>query len=175
MEDGMRSAVGRASDAAIDSAIAAFVRGPVTLVLAARNAKNLATAAYCRGCRVDGERGTISVFVDRSQSLDVLDNVRAFPTVALVVCRPTTLRTLQLKGNDARVEPLADADLARVAAYIEMIVAELAQVGDAPDWSRAAFAYRPDELVAVTFTATRMYVQTPGPEAGEPVGARPTL
>ena len=53
-----------------------------------------------------------------------------------------------------------------------MIVAELAQVGDDPDWSRTAFSYEASDLVAVTFTPTSVFVQTPGPNAGEPVGSR---
>ncbi len=156
----------------IDEGIAAFVRGPVTLVLGARDRDNLASVVYCRGCRPDAARGTVTVFVSRAQAVDVLANVRAFPSVALVVCRPTTFRTLQLKGSDASIEPLADGDAARVAAYIEMIVAELAQVGDDPDWSRTAFSYEASDLVAVTFTPTSVFVQTPGPNAGEPVGSR---
>lgn len=159
----------------IDESIAAFVRSPVTLVLGARNHEKLASAVYCRGCRIDEKRGTITVFVSRAQGTDVLDNVRAFPSVALVACRPTTLRTLQLKGNDARVEPIGQGDAARVAAYVEMIVDELAQVGDEPEWSRAAFSNNATDLVAVTFTPAIVYVQTPGPSAGEPIEPPPVV
>ena len=77
----------------------------------------------------------MTVFVSRSQSVPLLDNLREFPSVSLVVCRPSTLRTLQLKGTDARIGPLATGDAQRAAVYVEMIVEELAQVGDPEDWT----------------------------------------
>lgn len=171
----MVSGISAAQRPVIGEDIAAFMRGPVTLVLGASNHDKLASAVYCKGCRVDPAQRTITVFFSRTQGLDVLDNLRVLPSVALVACRPTTLRTLQLKGNDARIEPLAAGDVARVAAYVEMIVAELAQVGDEPDWSRAAFSYEANDLVAVTFTPASVFVQTPGPDAGDPIGARSTV
>lgn len=153
----------------LDSETAAFMRGPVTLVLGARDHNHLATAVYCLGCRTDLAAGTVSLLVDRARAKATIDNLCEHPSAALVVCRPTTLRTLQLKGTDARVEPAAPEDGQRAAAYVEMLVAELAQVGDPEEWTRAAFDFAAADIVAVTFTPAHVYVQTPGPSAGEPI------
>ncbi len=157
--------------AAITPAMKEFMRGPVTLTLGARDRNKLAVATFCYGCRLSSRSGAVTVFVSRSRGPEVLENLRTFPAVTLVVCRPSTLKALQLKGTDARIHPLAPGDAKRAVAYLETLVEELGRLHDPEDWSRAALGFETDDLVAVTFTPTSVFDQTPGPGAGERVRA----
>lgn len=156
----------------IDDAIARFLREPVTYVVAARDADNVPAICYAAGTRPVRARGRVTLFVPLSKGARLLDDVRDTGALALCVCRPTSLRTLQLKGADAVIGGLDDGDEVEVARYQSLILDELQRVGDGADWIQTSFHADLDDLVTVTFTPTACFVQTPGPDAGR-AGATP--
>ena len=93
--------------------------------------------------------------------------------IAVVFTRPTTHRSLQLKGDDAALVRLRPDDAARVAGYRDAMVAELGGNGISEALTRALLAGGDDELVAIEFTPVAAFVQTPGPDAGKPLGSTP--
>jgi hypothetical protein len=87
----------------------------------------------------------------------------------VVFTHPPTHRTIQLKGDDAAVVPVAAADRRTVAGYVDTMVAVIGTLGNPEPLVRAMLACPPDELTAVAFTPSSAFVQTPGPRAGTPL------
>lgn len=150
----------------IDDATARFLREPVTYVVASRDAANVPSICYAAGIRPVRAGGAITVFLPASRGARVLDDVRDTRALALCVCRPTSLRTLQMKGADAVVGGLVPGDEIELARYQSLILDELQRVGDGAEWIQTSFHIEIDDLVTVTFTPTACFVQTPGPDAG---------
>ena len=150
----------------LDDDHAGFIGGAVSIVVASRDAHNLPSIARATGCVVAPDRRAVSVFLARTQSPQLLADIEASGMVAVVYTRPSTNRSLQLKGTDARVRDLTAAEGARVTAYIEAFGAEITPLGHTVEQARTLFRCVDGELVAVEFTPTAAFVQTPGPGAG---------
>ncbi|RTL40039.1 MAG: hypothetical protein EKK49_03270 [Rhodocyclaceae bacterium] len=154
----------------LDSDTQAFLQTGVSISLAACNAARLACMSRGMGCKVlDGGR-RMAIFLKRSQSLELLDNVVATGKVACVFSLPSSNRTFQLKGADAVVQPFDPADMAVVNHHIDEFVQEVVPLGMAEQVVRAVFACTADDLVTVVYSPSAVFSQTPGPKAGEPVG-----
>jgi hypothetical protein len=153
----------------LDEATAAFIQGAVSVIAAARDVSNMPTLVRAFGCRVSGDRQRVTVFVARSQALALLDDVGVTAAIAVVFTLPSTHRAIQLKGRDARVVPLQAGDLDIVASRVDAFAADLVSLGYAPTLVRALLAFEPDDLVAVGFTASAAFSQTPGARAGAPL------
>ena len=79
--------------------------------------------------------------------------------------QPSTHRTIQLKGSDARVTRVTSADRDIAQRHLRTWVEDLQLAGYAADFARTVRGEAPD-LVAVTFTLASAFLQTPGPAAG---------
>lgn len=156
----------------LDSDHAAFIQTGVSISLAACGPDRLASMSRGLGCKVL-EGGRVAVFIKRSQSAELLDNIRGSGRVANVFSLPSSNRTVQLKGSDARVLPFDPADLPLVAAHIDAFVDEVVPLGLTEEVVRTVFAYSPDDLATVVYTPRAAYSQTPGPRAGEPLAESP--
>ncbi len=155
----------------LDSDIAAFILTGVSISLAACGPDRLASMSRGMGCKViDGGR-QIGVFVMRSQSEELLENIRHSGKVANVFSLPSSNRTVQLKGTDAKVMPFDPADLPIIAAHIADFVQEVGPLGLEEHVVRAVFACADDDLVTVIYSPTAAFSQTPGPKAGEALGS----
>ncbi len=148
---------------------AAFVQGPVSIVAASCDGANLPSIGRVTGCVVAPGRRRVTLFVAGRQAPALIADVRAHGRIAVVFARPTTNRSLQLKGDDAAVRPLAADESARVARYVEAFGREIAQVGHGPEYARVMFAHVEGDLQAIDFTPTAAFEQTPGPNAGTPL------
>jgi hypothetical protein len=99
----------------------------------------------------------------------MLADYRANGEIAVVVTLPSTHRTVQLKGDDAAVEPLQDGDHMLIARYREAFVKELTRLGYEPSLPELLLAGARGDVVAVGFTVCAAFIQTPGPAAGSPL------
>lgn len=124
------------------------------------------------GCRADDD-GPVTVFIRRSQSAALLDGILCNRKVANVFSLPSTNRTLQLKGTDARLVALRASDLAAVERHIADFMREVVPLGTPEALVLALFSYTPEDLVGVCYTPLAVYSQTPGPRAGERVASQP--
>ena len=111
----------------------------------------------------------MTVLVEPARAGSVLDNVASNGLVAVVFSQPSTHRTIQLKGSDARVVRITQADRAVAARHLEAWVEELTTMGYLPDFARAVRGAA-DGMAAIAFTPTSAFQQTPGPGAGERLG-----
>ena len=157
--------------ALLDEGAAAFLHRPgVSITAASRDERNVPRIGRCLGCRVTPDRAQVTVFVAGTQYHAFLDALRASRVIAVVFSLPSTHRTLQLKGSDAEIEPLAPGDADIVVRHVDRFVDELGALGYSPDVVRAYHWCDAAELRAVRFTPTAAFEQTPGPGAGAPLG-----
>ncbi len=153
----------------LDRDNAAFIQTGVSISLAAGGLDRLPSMSRGLGCKVfDGGR-EVGIFVKLSQSAELLENIRYSGKVANVFSLPTSNRTLQLKGIDARVLPFDIDDLPLIEGHIADFLLEVLPMGLPEDVVRSLFAYTVDDLVTVVYSPCAAFSQTPGPKAGEPL------
>jgi hypothetical protein len=150
----------------------ALIQGPVSINVAARSADLTPCVARALGCRVEGGGQTITLFLSRTTGSAVLDCLGSNGAIAAVFSRPSTHETLQLKGVDASLIECTEPDLMLIQAYRRRFASDLATLGYTDAFADAVVAIMPD-LVAVRFTPTAAFQQTPGPSAGQRLGQPP--
>ncbi len=151
----------------LDEDHAAFIQGGVSVVVATRNADLVPDAARGCGCRVSRDRRSVTVLVESQRIGSVIADIAANGMIAVVFSKPSTHRTIQLKGTDARVTRVLPRDRALVERHLAAWVDELTAIGYRPEFARALHGDVPDAMVALVFTPTAAFQQTPGPGAGE--------
>ena len=157
----------------LDSDSAAFIQTGVSISIAACRPDGLASMSRGLGCKVvDGGR-QVAVFVNGAQAAELLANIRGSGRVAGVFSLPSSNRTVQLKGSDARVLPFDTADLSLITAHIDDFVREVVSLGMAERVVRTVFAFAEDDLATVVYSPCAAFSQTPGPRAGEPLERLP--
>ncbi|RJG06120.1 hypothetical protein D3870_08985 [Noviherbaspirillum cavernae] len=155
----------------IDAEHAAFMESGVSISVAACNPDRLPSQVRATGCRVAADRTRVTVFVSATQASALLADVRSNGVIAVVFSKPTTHRTVQIKGTDAQVTGLIDGDLQCVDRYRIDFATEVAPLGFGGPLIRTLLACPAADIVALRFTPSEAYSQTPGPRAGEPLKA----
>ncbi|PKO36369.1 MAG: hypothetical protein CVU33_18790 [Betaproteobacteria bacterium HGW-Betaproteobacteria-6] len=154
----------------LDSDNAAFIQTGVSISLAACSGDRMPSMSRGLGCKlIDGGR-QIAIFVKRSQSAELLENIRNSGRVANVFNLPSSNRTLQLKGDDAQIRPFDPADLPVIESHLPQFLEEVIPFGMPENMVRALLAYTVDDLVTVVYSPNAAFTQTPGPKAGDPLG-----
>ena len=122
------------------------------------------------GCKLIDGSHQIGIFIRLSQSQELLGNIRSSGRVANVFSLPSSNRTLQFKGSDARIVPFAPENLPVIEGHIVDFLLEIVPLGMSEAVVRAILAYQPDDLVSVVYSPCAAFSQTPGPKAGAPLG-----
>ena len=153
----------------LDPATADFVQGGVSILAATSDERHRPVVTRILGCRVASDRSLVTVLAPASDAF--VDAVRRTKRIAVVFSEPSTHRTIQLKGADARTTPLRKTDGALAKRYADGFVAEVCPLGYEEEVMRALVSCDPPGLVPVTFSPTAAFLQTPGPRAGDPLSA----
>ncbi|HES76999.1 MAG TPA: hypothetical protein ENO09_08370 [bacterium] len=153
----------------IDSQTAAFIQTGVSISVAACGADRLPSMSRGMGCLVSDNGREVRVFVKRSQAAELIENICYSARVACVFSLPSTNRTVQLKGSDARMEVFDAADLAVVEEHIALFLEQVVPLGIPEEVVRVILAYTADDLATVVYTPSAAFSQTPGPKAGKPL------
>lgn len=148
---------------------AAFICGGVGMSAATCRPGALPNMARCTGARVSADRRTVTILLAATPGAAFLDDVRRTGSIAAVFSQPSTHKTLQMKGSDARIVPTDPGDAELAARYVDAFVAEVSVYGYPEALIRTFLAHRSDDLVAIQFTVNAAYSQSPGPQAGEPL------
>jgi len=160
----MTGGSGRATQ--LDAALAAFIQGGVSVVVASRNAELVADVVRGCGCRVSRDRRSVTVLVEPSRAGTLLDDIAANGMVAVVFSQPSTHRTIQLKGSDASIVRVTPADREVAARHLAAWKEELGNIGYSRELA-AAVRGTAERIAAIRFTPSAAYQQTPGPGAGQ--------
>ncbi len=151
----------------LDRDNATFIQTGVSISLASCGPDRLPTMSRGLGCKVFDDGRLVGIFLRRSQSEALLENIRTSGRVANVFSLPSSNRTVQLKGTDARVIPFSVDDLPIIDGHIADFVLEVIPLGMTEPVVRVLLAYQPEDLVTVVYTPSAAFSQTPGPKAGE--------
>lgn len=150
----------------IDRDVLAFLEGRrVAVSIASRSEGFMPSVTRALGYRISANGTQVTVFVPR-QSERVLADLRATAQAAVVFTEPSTHRSMQVKGNDARITPLEEGDWPAVSAHADDLVAEICPLGYPEPLIRKMTECTPQQVVAVRFTPSAAFGQTPGPRAG---------
>ena len=152
----------------LDAGHAAFIQGPVSVIVASRNAELVADVVRGCGCRVSRDRRQVTVLIEPGRASTLLDDVAANGMIAVVFSQPSTHKTIQLKGTDARVVPVTAADRAAAQRHLREWAEDLGRIGYTAPFS-AVLHGGSGPLAAIRFTPTAAFQQTPGPDAGQPI------
>lgn len=159
------------TDSLLDTDNAAFLQRGVSISVGACDDGGQPCLARAIGCKVTDDLRRVTVFISATQATQVLAGIRANGAIAVVFSEPSTHRTLQLKGRETAVSGLNGADMLIVERYAGAFARELAPLGFEETVVRTLLACPPADLVALTFTPSEAYLQTPGPQAGKPLRA----
>ena len=156
-----------------DAEHAAFMQGGISMNVAGCGANLAPSVARALGCLISPQRTSVRLLVSRGQAAAVLEHVRQSGKLAAVFSEPATHRTIQLKGEDAVVEPAAPDDIDTVVRYRAAFVAHLETVGYKPALIYAFLACPASDLCAIGFTPSTAFSQTPGAAAGQSLRMTP--
>lgn len=148
--------------------IAMVARG-VSVIVASRDAALRPSIMRGVGSAISADGTQVTVFLRRSQSRQLMQDIEAGGGLAVVFSEPPTHRTLQLKARQASLRPASPTDQPQLARYLASMQCELAQVGYGPEFAAAMLSAPLEDVVAVQFTPESAFDQTPGPRAGIPL------
>lgn len=151
---------------ALDEELAAFIQSGVSVVVAGRSDARVADLIRGCGCRVSADRRRVTVLVDAERSPAAVADIAANGMIAVVFACPSSHRSIQLKGADARTVRVTAADRATMAHSLSAWVDKLTSIGFTPEFAAAVRGRTPARPVAISFTPTAGFHQTPGPDAG---------
>lgn len=156
----------------LDEAVRALMGRRVSIIVASRDADHRPHLMRAIGWRPSADHRRVSVLMTARTSSQVLDDVRSNRAIAVVFSEPTTHHSVQLKGSDAVIEPTVGGDGQLIDTYARRLAEELGQLGYSPAFVHALLDHSESDVVAVTFTPTHAFEQTPGPRAGRPLAQR---
>lgn len=155
--------------AVLDEAWAAFIQGGVSIVASSRDREHVPRTARANGCRLSRDRRTVTALFPVSRSRSLIEAADSSGAFAIVFTQPSTHVSLQLKGADARIVETAAADARLVERYARAFAADLEPLGFSREFVRALVGCGTTDLAAIAFTPDAVFIQTPGPRAGEPI------
>ncbi|WP_298011188.1 hypothetical protein [uncultured Aquabacterium sp.] len=146
-----------------------YLRIGLSIHLGGRTAQGLPLLNRALALRVESDH-RLSVLLSSPAADTLLDAIREVPQVAVVLCQPTTHRTVQIKGRDAVVSPARPEDWLHRSEHKLRFVTEIRPFGFDEVFASAWLDVdSPDRLHAVTFTPYGAWNQSPGPGAGRPI------
>lgn len=149
---------------------ARFMQGGVSISVASRDRRFVPSLARSAGCRLSPGHHDVTILLLRSQARQLLQDVADTGAIAVVFSEPSTHRTIQLKGRDARIDTVKPADTTVADRHRTAFADDIIPLGYARELAHAIHGFTTDDLVAVTFTPTDIFQQTPGPGAGVRLG-----
>ena len=149
----------------------AMIDKGVSAIVASRNAAMRPSLMRAVGSRIAPDGSEVTVFVARSQSRQLLQDVAATGDVAVVFSQPMSHRTVQVKARVVRLREADERDLPVLQRYLASMEEEVGCVGFDARFVRAMLGFRLEDLVAISFTPSEAFDQTPGPKAGSPLPA----
>lgn len=156
--------------AALTPELLAMMARGVSVIVGSRDAALRPSIMRAVGSDVAPDGSTITVYLARSQSLQLLQDIADTGHLAVVFSEPATHRTVQVKATAARLRPATETDRPVLARYLASMEHEIQRVGYTAAMTRAMLAHRLQDVVAVDFAPELAFDQTPGPRAGTPLG-----
>lgn len=155
----------------IDDEQAEFLTRGLSVCAASCSPARVPSVARALGCRLSADRRRITLMLSRRQAAALLADIEAGGRIAVTFVEPHTHRALQIKGTDAAVLPAEAGDAAACTELQRKFIANVQPMGFDPDLVATLLTYLPEEMIRIGFTPEAVFSQTPGPRAGERLGA----
>lgn len=149
----------------MDASLVRFLQRPVMIILGTVDTAARPEIGRAVGV-TPGARG-VELLVSGWQWPGTLANIRATGRAAATFSRPADYETYQVKGR-ASLRAATEADEAIARSYCRETLAALMDLGVAPGLVEHWQATR--DLVVVSLIPDAVFVQTPGPRAGQRLG-----
>lgn len=146
--------------------LAAVVEGLVAVHVATRDAAFVPDEVMAAAAVPSADGRSLTVYLPVATSETSLANLRENGAIAVVLSKPLTHRTVQLKGRVETLRPAREEERAGVERLAAAFDTEVELIGLAPAVVRRRTKW---PCQAVTFVVSEAYEQTPGPRAGEPI------
>lgn len=143
--------------------LVALLQGGVAVIVATRDGELRPEIARGWGIEVARTAERATVCVGEPPGSRTRANLAETGAIAVTCSRPSTYRTVQLKGTALELRPPDERQLAAVRRHLEAFVEEVGKVGVRPEGARMFLG---KELLSVTFEVREVYDQTPGANAG---------
>ncbi|MRD48273.1 hypothetical protein GHT07_13365 [Caenimonas koreensis DSM 17982] len=148
----------------IPADLLALMKRGVSCIVASRDAAM--KPSVMRALASDVTNTSITVFVARRQSRQLVQDIAANGHIAVVFSHPASHRTVQVKATRASLRNATQQDKPLFERYLASMEHELAQIHIPVPLTRAMLAHCIDDVVAITFEPEQAFDQTPGPQAG---------
>lgn len=149
--------------------ILAFLRLGLSIHVGACDAAGLPHLTRALAVRTLEGGGIVEVLVPSVPSGALLEAAQQAGQLAVVLCQPSTHRTLQLKGDRAVVRSARAQDWPQLPVNRRAFGNEIQAYGFDEVFCAAWFGGLEDSLHAIAFRPTGAWNQTPGPAAGAPI------
>lgn len=146
--------------------IARFMQSGISISVASRDVRRVPSLARAAGCHVSADCQQVTLLLLPSQARQLLADISSTGVIAVVFSSPSTNRTLQVKGSLLALREATADDIDVAAKQRELFANVLIPLGYAHDLAFAVHCRDTSDMKAVTFTATDLFEQTPGPKAG---------
>lgn len=140
-----------------------FLHGPRIMILGTRDAKLRPAVARAFGALADAAKDSITFFLPDGNAERSLANLADNGRVALTVTEPVSHETYQFKGAHIESRASTEKDMAVQDIYLEKLIAHLTPIG-ADAHFEGTVLY---PSTAVAFSVQDVFIQTPGPGAGD--------
>lgn len=147
--------------------LASFLRLGVAAVVGTSGADGWAECVRAWGVIPQPDERTLTVFVPEAHASRTLANLETNRRVAVTCSLPTTYEAYQMKGELLGTRHGREADRPIVEMYREAFLSETAAIGFTEELRNAH--YWP--VVALVVGVEQVFLQTPGPGAGELLSA----
>lgn len=152
--------------------MASFIEGRVMILVATRNAAHRPMIGRATGARFDAESGRIALLVSASQWPDAVANALPGTPISATFVIPETYQAYQIKGSVADTRPANAVEQARGTRYVEEMLSTMGALGVSRLQLSSTLSDR--DLVRIMFFPSDLFVQTPGPQAGQRLGTSRT-
>lgn len=141
-----------------------FLHGPNLMFVGTRDAKLRPAASWAFGALADAANDTVTIFVPDIEGETTFRNLEDNGLVALTVAGAATHEAYQFKGKCLETRPSSEQDHAVQDIYISKLIVHLGPLGYGEEiWT----GFVPYPGKAVVFKVEDIFVQTPGPGAGD--------
>lgn len=150
----------------LDDRLKSFLHSPIMVIVATRDSHLKPAIARAAGARVRDDH-LFDVFISRSQWPVSIEHLLAEYTPVAVTCAsPANYETYQIKGHALSVTPTDDEDRKIAEGAISAAISLFSSMGVprslADQWLTLEGLWR------ITIRAEAVFLQTPGPGAGQP-------
>ena len=143
-----------------------LIASGVDVYVATRDRELEPESMFAMGIRPHADRAVITVYLPEALSAQTCQNLTDNGDIAITVERPIDHMAVQIKGRSLGVRPSTEQDRELQAVFRAALVEQFAKVG-IPRSTTRRLVWWPS--IAVDVAIRDIYLQSPGPRAGEPL------